>query len=128
MSVRISCRMTTATIGPNDAAAPAGEAHAAEDDRGHARSVYGPAPGVPMPVLAVRLRPPRAANRPIERVGRDLGAADRDAAPEGGQPVAADGVERQPEPRPPKRDPDDRDDDDQHDRRLGDPLDDRAGP
>ena len=29
-------------------------------------SVYGPGTGLPMPVLAVRLRPPSAANRPVK--------------------------------------------------------------
>ena len=51
-----------------------------------------------------------------------LRPADRHAAPEGRQPVAADRVDRQAEPRPPDRDPDDGDDDDQDDGRLGHPL------
>ena len=65
MSVRMSWRMTTARSGPNDAAPTAGQAHPAEDDGSHAQQVYGPGTGVPIPVLAVSDRPPRAANRPV---------------------------------------------------------------
>ncbi len=49
-----------------DAASTAGEADAAEDDRGDAqRACTGPGTGVPIPVLAVTARPASAANRPV---------------------------------------------------------------
>ena len=50
---------------PDDPATSAGEAHPAEDDRGHALAACtAPGTGDPMPVAAVIARPPNAQNSP----------------------------------------------------------------
>ena len=106
MSVRMSWRMSTATIGPKTPPRPPARLTPPRTTAATLSRVYGPGTGVPIPVLAVRLRPASAANRPPIAYAIDLRAADRHAAPEGRQPVAADRVDRQAEPRPPERDPD----------------------
>ena len=109
MSVRMSWQDDDGDDRAEDAAPAAGQADAAEDDRGHAQQRVRPrAPACRCPVLAVRPGRASAANRPGQRVGDDLRPADGDAAPERGQLVAADGVDRQAEPRAPERDPDQR--------------------
>ena len=65
MSVRMSWRMRTATIGPNTPPRPPARLTPPSTIAATLSSVYGPGTGVPMPVLAVRLRPPSAANRPV---------------------------------------------------------------
>ena len=70
-----------------------------------------PGPATRSPSLAVIASPPNAQNSPLDRVGRDLGPADRDAAPERRQPAAPQGVHGQAEHRPPQGQPDDEHDD-----------------
>ena len=66
MSVRMQLQDHDRDDRPEDAAPAAGQADAAEDDRGDAQQrVRAREPGVPIPVLAVRLSPPSAANRPV---------------------------------------------------------------
>ena len=65
MSVRISWRMTTAMIGPKTPPRPPARLTPPRTTAATLGSVYGPGIGSPMPVVAVTLRPPSAANRPV---------------------------------------------------------------
>ncbi len=65
MSVWISWRTTTATIGPKTPPRPPARLTPPSTTAATLSSVYGPGTGVPIPVLAVRDRPANAANRPV---------------------------------------------------------------
>ena len=99
MSVRISWRMTTATIGPKTPPRPPARLTPPSTTAATLRSVYGPGTGVPMPVLAVSDQAGEGGEQTGQRVGDDLRPADRHAAPEGRELIAADRVQRQAEPR-----------------------------
>ena len=107
MSVRISWRMTTATIGPKMPPRPPARLTPPRTTAATLEQRVGPGNRRPDPG-AGRQRRARRARRtgPVSDVGDDLRPADRDAAAECGQLVAADGVDRQAEPGPPERDPD----------------------
>ena len=98
MSVRIRTGgSTTATMGPKTPPRPPARLTPPRTTAATLSSVYGPGTGVPMPVLAVRRQAAQGREEAGQRVGDDLRPTDRDAAPEGRQPVAADGVDRQAE-------------------------------
>ena len=113
---RMRRRMKAAMIGPEHAASAAGEAHAAEHDGRDAGERVGP---LDRRADARVHRQRQAAHRREQAgdgIGRDLRPRHGDAAPEGGDPIAPDRVDRQPKARTPERDPDDADGDD-HERR-----------
>ena len=112
-SLRTSRRMKTATIGPSRSAPAAAERDAAEDDGGDAREQVGAGDRRADAGAAGQHQAAHRREKPGERVGDDLGPVHGDAAPERGEVVAADGVDREAEARAAKRDPDDAEADDE---------------
>ena len=94
--MRTSARMNDRDDRSGDAAAAAGEAHAAEDDRRDAEQRVGAGHRRPDPGGRRQREAAECREQAAEHVGEDLGPADRNAAPERGQPVAADRVQRRP--------------------------------
>ena len=106
MSVRMSCRMKTAMIGPTMPPRPPARLTPPRTTAATLGSVYGPGIGVADAGARVERQAAHRGEQPGERVGRDLRPPDRDAAPERREPVAADRVDRQAEARAAERDPD----------------------
>ena len=98
MSVRISWRMRTATIGPKTPPRPPARLTPPRTIGGHAQQRVRPGHRRADPGARGQAQPGQRREQAGQDVGRDLRPADRDAAPEGRQPVAPDGVDRQAEP------------------------------
>ena len=100
----------------------ASEADTAEHDCGHAGQQVRTLDGGADAGVHGQDEPAHGGEEPGQRVGRDLGAIDRDAAAEGRQAVRSDRVHRQTQTRSPERDPDHAQAHDEQQQCLGQPV------
>ena len=90
-----AARMKTATIGPTTPPRPPARLTPPSTTAATLSSVYGPGHRRADAGADGQRQAAQRREQAGEHVGGDLRPADGDAAPEGGQPVAADGVDRQ---------------------------------